>query len=149
MAEPKEVKDKTYWQRRALIAEANIIVNSQKMDALRKRSEQTVSKAARVSSDAKSLYEAEKERADSFEIDNAELEKQNKRLRETIQNGGGLISELETFLLELDVDSEEYKHIKRNLIRSSHPDKHQDLDTATEKAYNQLFRIINNLFGGK
>ena len=142
-----ELKDRAYWNRRALIAEANEAISEGRLADLRERSTQAIAQAVRVANTAKELLEESQDSSDSIEMENAELKKQIKRIKESLMNGSEVLSAFEDFLMSMSSDSESYKYIKRTLLRACHPDKHQKTDKTTQMALNKLFIIVNSIFG--
>ena len=144
-----EVRDKQYWNRRALIAEANLAISKEKMAKLRGRASDTVNKATKVATAAKDMATEAIDRADDFELQNAEVNKRLERVMEAVERGSAVVSELEQFLITVSQSTEVYTYIKRTLVRACHPDKHQDVDEETTEALNNLFIVVSNMFGGK
>ena len=143
-----ELRDIEYWRKRCVVGESKHALAQAKLDALRIRSTEAVSKAVRVANVSKELTKASNERADEAELDNERLSRQINRIKKNLMEGQGLNSELESFILGLEDDSDAYKLIKRTLMRAVHPDKHGKADKECQNAMTEISKLINTLFEG-
>ena len=143
-----ELRDIDYWRKRCIVGESKHALAQARLEALRLRSSTAVSKAVRVANTSKELTKASNERADEAELDNERLSRQINRIKKNLMTGQGLNSELEEFILSLDVDSDAYKLIKRTLMRAVHPDKHGKANKECISAMTEISQLINTLFEG-
>ena len=143
-----ELKDIKYWNRRTLQAESEAEISRRKLEALRTRSRNVVSKADKVATTAKELVKDYQKKSDEIELVNKQLENQIRRMREVMNNSGVSMSLFDEFLGRIADDDKSYNHIKRTLVRAAHPDKHTKAGPKMVKLYTELFRIVNSMFGG-
>lgn len=143
-----ELKDENYWKKRAFASETKYAMSQYRLDSLRKRSSDVVGKATNVAKTAKDMAQLYKDQADELQLESKQLNNQVKRMREAMNNSGISMSSIEDFIAKISDSDENYNHIKRTLIRACHPDKNRDVSSKLNKLYNELFRIINSMFGG-